>query len=332
MLCSLTTILLNEFSFHHNIKEKMMQNYPQLVERIARSSGLSKEDIERRIEAKRAKLSGLISKEGAAQVVASELGINFEKEKIKVSEMLSGMKRVNVLGKIIEMAPVRSYSKEGREGKIGVFVLADETANVRTVLWDTNHISLIEQGKIKEGSVIEISNASVRNSELHLTGFSDIKNSSEKLEEVKTEKSFSEKKIKELKQGENAAIRAIIVQMFEPRFFTVCPACGKKVSDAGECQQHGKVTGEKRALVSIVLDDGTETMRAVLFTGQIEKLLPKEDLETERFIKKREELLGNEMMFAGQVRKNQMFENLELFISDLGKIDIDQLIEKLEKQ
>lgn len=59
----------------------MLQNYSQLVERIARSSGLSVEDIERRIEAKRAKLSGLISKEGAAQVVASELGISFDKEK-----------------------------------------------------------------------------------------------------------------------------------------------------------------------------------------------------------------------------------------------------------
>jgi len=81
-------------------ENKMLQNYTQLIERIAKSSRLSVEDIERRIEAKRAKLSGLISKEGAAQIVASELGINFEKEKMKVSELLPGMKKVNIVGKL----------------------------------------------------------------------------------------------------------------------------------------------------------------------------------------------------------------------------------------
>src|SRR3989338_8437461 len=153
----------------------MMQNYSQLVERISRSSGLHVEDIERRIEAKRAKLSCLISKEGAAQVVASELGISFEKEKMKVSELLSGMRKVNVIGKILELASIREYNKNNRQGKICSFVLADETGNIRTVLWDTNHIALFEQGKLKQEDIVEISNAAIRNNELHLTGFSDIK-------------------------------------------------------------------------------------------------------------------------------------------------------------
>ena len=53
------------------------QDYEDLVDLICEKSGLSREEIERRIEAKRAKLSGLISKEGAAQIIASELGIDF---------------------------------------------------------------------------------------------------------------------------------------------------------------------------------------------------------------------------------------------------------------
>jgi len=310
----------------------MLQNYSQLVERISRSSGLSIEDIERRIEAKRAKLSGLISKEGAAQVVASELGISFDKEKMKISELLSGMKRVNVVGKIIEMFPVRSYEKSDRAGKIGSFVLADDTSNVRTVLWDTNHIALIEQGKVKEGDIVEISNGSIRNTELHLTGFSDIKLSNETFGTVKTEKIFNERKILELKQGENAAIRAVIVQIFEPRFFGVCPACNKRVSETGECSEHGKVSGERRALLSLVLDDGTETMRAVFFSEQIEKMISKEELEnSELFFKKRTELLGKEMFFSGQVRKNKIYDNLEFFVQDLKEVDLGKLIEVLEK-
>jgi ssDNA-binding replication factor A large subunit len=310
----------------------MLQNYPQLVERISKGSGLPVEDIERRIEAKRAKLSGLISKEGAAQVVASELGISFEKEKMKVAELVSGMKRANVIGKIIQMFPVRSYEKDGKSGKIGSFVLADESANIRTVMWDTNHISLIEKNNIKEGDVVEIANGSVRNEELHLTGFSDIKLSNEKIENAVSGKIFHEKSIKELGQGDNVNMRAFIVQIFEPRFFSVCPACSKKVSETGDCAEHGKVSGEKRALLSLVLDDGTETIRAVLFSEQLAKLVPKEELEPEKFIQKRKEILGKEMAFSGQVRKNALFDNLEFFVQDLEDINIDQMIAKLEKQ
>ena len=95
-----------------------MDNYSQLVERISKASGLSTEEIERKVEAKRAKLSGLVSKEGAAQIVAAELGINFEKERMKISELVQGMRRANILGKVIEISPVRSYTKGEREGKV----------------------------------------------------------------------------------------------------------------------------------------------------------------------------------------------------------------------
>ncbi len=309
----------------------MMQNYQQLVDRISRSSGLEKEEIERKIEAKRAKLSGLISKEGAAQVVASELGISFDKEKMKIAELIPGMKKVNLVGKIIQMFPIRSYKKEDREGKIGSFIIADETSNIRTVLWDTHHISLIEKGEIKEGDIIEIANASMRNSEIHLTGFSDIKQSTEKIERIVEKRVIQEKPIKDMKPGENAGTRAFIVQMFEPRFFTLCPMCKKKVSENGECAQHGKVTGDKKALLSIVIDDGTESIRAVMFSEQIEKIIPKEELEG-NFTKKRQELLGKEMIFTGQIRRNQIYDNLEFFVNDWKETNIDDLIEQLEKK
>ena len=312
-------------------KKEKMQNYIQLIERISRSSGIDVKDVERRIEAKRAKLSGLISKEGAAQIVAAELGINFDKEKIKISEMLPGMKKTNVVGKIIRLFPVREYNKNNRSGKIGTFILADETGNIRVVMWDTNHIALIEKGTIKQGDIVEISNGSMRDTEMHLTGFSDIKLSNEVLEKVIEEQSFAEKNIIELKPGESGRLRAVVVQVFEPKFFTTCPECRKKVSETGECAEHGKVAGQRRALLSIVLDDGTETMRSVMFSEQIEKIAKAEDLEPGNFEKKKAELLGKEMLFSGQARQNKMFNNTEFFIQDLQDIDIDKLIAELER-
>ena len=80
-------------------------NYEKIVEKIAQSASVEKEEVLRRIEAKRAKLSGLISQEGAAQVVAAELGVNFDNEKLKIDELLPGMRKVNTVGKIITLFP-----------------------------------------------------------------------------------------------------------------------------------------------------------------------------------------------------------------------------------
>jgi len=307
-----------------------MQTYEQILDRISRATGLMIEDIERKVEAKRAKLSGLISKEGAAQIVAAELGINFDKQKVKINE-LSGMRKVNVVGKVIQIFPVREFKKENREGKVANLVIADETGNIKMVLWDTHHISLIEKNELVEGAVIEISNANLKNNEIHLNGFSDIKKSDEIIENVNIEKNYIDKKISEIKIGESGKIRAFVVQSFPPRFFEICPECRGRARQDGEnfmCLKHGKVNPEKRALISVVLDDGTENIRSVLFSEQIEKLGIN---LSSNFLEEKEKLLGKECWFSGQMRQNKLFNNQEFFISDIQDIDLDNLILSLEK-
>jgi replication factor A1 len=306
-------------------------NYQQLIELISNSSGTSIEEIERKIEAKQAKLSGLISKEGAAQVIAAELGVNFDKQMIKVSQIVPGMKKINIVGKIINLFPVREYNKNGKSGRIGSFVLADDTSNIRTVMWDENHIDLIVKGQVIEGGVVEINNATIRNGELHLTSFSEIKNSNQAIESVVIEKPVVSKKIVEFNTNDSVSARAFILNIFEPRFFEVCPDCKKKVSEVGECQEHGKVVPEKRVLLNMVIDDGSDSIRAVLFSDQVEMLIKKQDLENpETFGTKKQEFLGKEMIISGQIRRNRMFNNNEFIVDDIKDLDIDKLITELE--
>ena len=73
------------------------QNYERIIEKIEKISNLDKSEIERRVEAKRARLSGLISKDGAAQVVAAELGISFDKERLKILNQISPLKNMRYL-------------------------------------------------------------------------------------------------------------------------------------------------------------------------------------------------------------------------------------------
>jgi len=309
-------------------------NYEKMLERIASHAKLAKEDIQRRVDAKCAKLSGLISKEGAAQVIAAELGISFDNEKFKIEELLPGMRKVNFIAKVINLFPVRTFEKNGQLSKVANIFVADSTSNIKVVLWDTHHIDLIENGQIKEGSVIEIINSNVRDNEVHLGGFSELKLSKEILNEVKTEKVTKEKTISNFKLGDNANVRAFIVQSFEPRFFNVCSECRKKViaeADGFSCAEHGKVLPEKRALINLVIDDGTETIRAVLFHDILSKIGLR-DLENPAALQQqRDNLLGKEMVFSGNVKMNNFFNNLEFVIQDLKEVNLDELISNLEK-
>ena len=309
----------------------MDENYIQLVELISEKSGISREEIERKIEAKQAKLAGLISKAGAAQIVAAELNISFDKQNIKISQIVPGMKKINLIGKVINLSPIREYNKNGRSGRIGSFVLADETSNIRAVLWDENHIDLIEKGQIIDDRVIEKVNGTLRNGELHLTSFSEIKLSDKFLREVIINKPIIKKNINQFNTNDNISTRAFIVQMFEPRFFNICPACRKKASEIGECNEHGKVVVERRALLNFVIDDGSDSIRAVMFSDQINKLMKNEELEPELFPDKKKEFLGKEMIITGQVRKNALYNNNEFIVSDIEEIDIDRLIAELER-
>ncbi len=309
-------------------------NYEKLIGIISKSSGLGREEIENKVNAKRERISGLISKEGAAQIVAAELGIVFDNEKLKINDLIPGMKKVNTLGRIINLFPVRSFVRNGQESKVVNFIIADDTSNIRVVLWDLNHISLIETGKVSDGSIVEISNATMRDNELHLGSFSDFKISSEIISNVKTERIVREKKISDFKNSDNAGIRAFVVQVFEPRFFEVCIECKKKVANNGDgfvCEQHGKTASERRALMNVVLDDGTGTIRAVLFGEQISNL-GFSDLENHDLLEKqKQDVLGKEMLFSGNVRMNKFFNNLELIINDIKQINVDELVAKLEK-
>ncbi len=307
-------------------------NYEQIVKMISEGSGVSIEEVERKIEAKRAKLSGLISKEGASQIIASELGVNFEKQKMKISGLMGGMRRVNITGKIIRMNKVIEYNKNGKSGKIGSFVMADDSGNIRVVLWDSNHIGLIEKGEIKDGDVVEIANADIRNNELHLSTFGEIKLSGQVIENVQTKMTVTPKNIADIRINDNVSLRAFIVQMFGPTFFSVCPQCGKKVGENSTCEKDGIVTPKQNAILTLILDDGTESVRALLFGDQIKKLINEENIPpTEAFMPYREDLLGREILVEGNVRKNKLSEATELFVNVVTELNIDTLISELEK-
>lgn len=311
------------------------ENYEKILQKLVRASNLPRDELERRVQAKQVKLSGLISKDGALQVISAELGISFDNEKFKIDELVQSIRKVNVLGQVIKIFPVRTFTtKKGDESKVVNFILADETSNIKVVLWDTNHIGLVENGLIVEGSSVEIGNGSMRAGEVHLGSFSEIKPSKEVFASVVKEKVAKEKNILDVVLNDNVKIRAFVVQAFAPKFYSVCPECKKKVIQEGanfNCNEHGVISPEKRTILNIVIDDGTESIRVVLFHDYISKLGLTDLDNPEIFSTQREVLLGKELVFCGNVRKNDYFNNHELIIEDIYEVQLDEVIRKLDK-
>jgi ssDNA-binding replication factor A large subunit len=312
----------------------MLENYEKLLARLVKVSGMEKEDLEKKIENKQSKLSGLISREGALEIVSAELGISFEEENSKIGELVPGMRKVNIVGKVLCVFPVRTFTtKNGEEGKVTNLILADETANIKIVLWDTNHIKLVEDGVVVEGKVLEIINGSMRDNEVHMGSFSELKLSDKILEDVYTDKVVKEKSIKDFGLSDCVKTRAFIVQAFDPKFFNVCIECKRKVNPEGEnfvCSEHGKVIPEKRALINLVLDDGTESMRSVLFHDCLADMGITELENADLLMQQKQNLLGKEMTFLGDIRMNRFFNRPEFVVEKASPINIHELVEKLE--
>ena len=85
-------------------------------------------------------------------------------------------------------------------------------------------------------------------------------------------------------------------------------------------------------ILNFVIDDGTENMRVVMFSDQIKALIPEEDLKDEVKSKDfRDDFLGTEIYLSGRVNRNQLFNNLEIVASGVEKVDVEKLIEELDK-
>ena len=114
-------------------------SYDDLINKITEKTGYTKETVEDLINKKVKQLSGLITKEGAAHIVANELGIKLVDKvsgRLQIKNVLVGMRDVEIVGLVKNNFGVREFSTEKRKGKVASLIIADETGTIRVVLWN----------------------------------------------------------------------------------------------------------------------------------------------------------------------------------------------------
>ncbi|RLJ00733.1 MAG: hypothetical protein DRP11_05490, partial [Candidatus Aenigmatarchaeota archaeon] len=318
-----------------------MEDVTLLAEKISERSGLPLEEVLKRIKDKKVEFSGLISAEGAAHIVAKELGVELlkkEEKRLKVSSLVPGMMSVTLKGKIVRIFEPRTFSRESGEGKVCNLLLGDETGVVRVSLWD-DQVSWIEEGKVKEGDVIEVINGYVIEDsyrgapELRIGKMGKIKIIDEEMEVKEgAEPAINVNEIRDLRVGASGRIRGALVQIFETKpVFKVCPECGKGVEDV--CEEHGK--SAYRMVVSGVMDDGTGNIRAVFFGEDAEKVAGigandvGDDVGFVRFFERLKERVGEEFVVNGRVKVNKFFDRLEFIVNGVESVDVSEEIKAL---
>ena len=180
----------------------------EIIEKIIQDTGMTRKEVFDYIKKVKEDFGEeLISDVGAAHIVARDLGVNVFVsqpiiDELKISDLTEGDQNVIISGRIIRIFRVSTFNrKKGGIGKVGSFILRDNTGEIRVVLWDKN-AELIEKRSIKVGDIVKIINGYVRkgknNIELHLGGYGQIQINPSDVDE----KSLPEIETKKVKIGD----------------------------------------------------------------------------------------------------------------------------------
>ena len=321
--------------------------YAEIISKIQQKTSLSEADVEAKVQQKLQQLSGLVSKEGAANIVASELGIKLLESTGKIKDVYAGMRSLEVAGKVVQPYEVHEFKRsDGSTSKVGSFLMGDETAVIRVTCWG-EQASIVPQ--LQQNMIVRIVGAYCRENngrkEIHCGDQARITLNPNGITvgEVKKAEKPPRKAIKDLtEQDENVELLGTVVQVFDLKFFPVCPQCNKRVQESDgqfACAEHKMVTPEHAVVLNVIFDDGTENMRCVFFRNQALRLLKatEEQLQSYRttpatFEDVKTSLLGEQFKITGRVKKNEFFQRLEFVAQLVFPADAKEELERLKAE
>lgn len=328
----------------------------KIVARIAEEKGLSESEIMQMIETKYNQLAGLVSKDGAAHIVANEQGVKILEADMRgpvtLAHISPGARNLEVVGRVMQVYELKTFTRgDGTEGQLASFILGDATGTLRVVGWG-KHADAIPG--MEKGTPVKIVSCYTRENlrgkpEIHLNERSElIKNPTDvDVPEVKpfVQEEATRKAIKDLQpDDQNIELMGSLIQLFNPTFYEVCPTCNRRVRANEQglyvCQQHGMVTPGFSCVFNAYLDDSTGNLRCVFFRNQFERLVNKpfeEILLLREDPQKTEELknalLGNTVKVVGKAQHNEMFDRTEFIVQQVfPEPDLQKEMERLKQE
>ncbi|MBL7206712.1 MAG: hypothetical protein ISS36_03885 [Candidatus Aenigmarchaeota archaeon] len=326
-----------------------LEGIEEIIKEISKQAGKGEDEIKKLVKEKQEELSGLVSAEGAAYIVGRELGASLIKEgrkELKIKNLVSGLRSADLTAKIVRIFEPKEWQKKDKKGKVQSIILGDETGTIRLSLWNDE----VGKYKINDGDVVKIKGAYVKegfNDNLDISiGRGTLEKTDDKIEvsenfQIQNTNTAKRTTLDEAKEGMFGEFRASLVQMFARKpFFEICPTCETKVEENDgkrTCSDHGVVEPKIRLIVSGVMDDGYNNIRAVFFAESAEKIIGKSteevknsfnETEIEKFYESLQSL-GKDFIVKGRIKINTFSEKPELMVNSVEDINLKAECEKL---
>jgi len=134
----------------------------QIIKKILSiRADLTANSIKEMMEKKIMETGEILTQEGAAYMVANELGINVLNNydintNLKINDLASGIGNATVNGRILTLYPITTFVRsDGSKGKVGRILIADNTGIVNVVLWD-GQTEVLESERVAQGQIIRV--------------------------------------------------------------------------------------------------------------------------------------------------------------------------------
>jgi len=336
-----------------------------ILQNLESKTSLGREELRKKVKEKEESLSGLISEEGAAYLVAKEMGVNLlnnQKRTLDINNIIVGMRNVAVAGRVFKISDIISFKKSnGVEGRVVNIFIGDKTGFTRSPLWN-DQVEIVEDEIIKIGDIVQISGAFAQENiygdvELSIGKYGKIFNvtaeatgseiefpTAEELNKNFMQPRTNRTQIKDITTDSDQStieIRGTVIDVMQGNFiFNVCPKCGKKAmpkpdSEKFDCADHGEVEAKPEMVLSFMIDDSTGVMHTVAFRTTAEQIATTTASELSRLsVEERHKLLsgsvvGKEYIVEGRVKQNTQFGRTEIIADKVQDINISEETEKL---
>ena len=121
---------------------------------------MSRDEFDAKVREKISEWGGLLDTDAAALLVLEGLGIDVA-EWTPIAKIEENAE-VSIRGEVVAITPTRTFTRQdGTNGRVANVTLKDSSGSCRLVLWDED-VDLVEQGKIRTGSVVRCLDCFVR--------------------------------------------------------------------------------------------------------------------------------------------------------------------------
>lgn len=302
-----------------------------VIQKIRSETTLSEAEIREQIKAKVKELEGLVSEEGAAFIIAAELGVQVMRDSVavahKIAELKPGDRDVELIAIIERIYRTVAYVRAGVAKEVASLQISDETGQIRLVMWDDKAKLAVD---LKRGQKIKVRGAQIKLNrdnlpEIHIGKYSTLNILQDSAKTIAAKTTTLDR----IQVGETILVLADVVNVKEPKFYFVCPHCNKKVIPAVEgflCPDHKKVNPKENLFCSFTIDDGNAAIRAVIFGPAAEEMLglkiaDMKMIELPQLLGNiQSRLLGRAILVEGRVKENKNFSTLEIVAN---RIDLE---------